>query len=74
MPLKIELKVGDNTMTIDGDIVAIDEQVVNLAKAWVAALPPADDADAERAKAISDVTSQVEGNTATLAATQPNAA
>jgi hypothetical protein len=38
MPLKLEIKVGTDSIVADGDFT-IDEQVVNLTKEWVTALP-----------------------------------
>lgn len=39
MPLKLTIKVGADSIDADGDFT-IDEQVVNLTKEWVLALPP----------------------------------
>lgn len=48
MPLKLDIKVGTDSITADGDFT-IDEQVVNLTKEWVTALPKGDQQAAERA-------------------------
>lgn len=48
MPLKLEIKVGTDSIVADGDFT-IDEQVVNLTKEWVTALPKDAQQAAERA-------------------------
>lgn len=71
MPLKVTLKVGDDEMTVEAD--AMDATIVDLAKTWVTALPPADDQDAERAKLTKSITEGVLTNTGALSdATQPD--
>jgi hypothetical protein len=68
MPLKITLKVGDDEMTVEAD--AMDATIVDLAKTWVMALPPADPAgeDAERAKQIRAVKDNIATHDAALKA------
>ena len=69
MPLKIELKVGSDSFTLEGELGGpIDEQVVNLAKAWVAALPEHDPEDAEIADQITAVKDEIAGHSAALKA------
>lgn len=50
MPLKIKLVVGSDTFEVEGD--AMDPGIVDLAKAWVGALPPTNPDDAETAEQI----------------------
>lgn len=64
MPLKITLKVGDDEMTVEAD--AMDATIVDLAKTWVTALPPAGPDDAARAAEIRAVTESIAANTSTL--------
>jgi len=62
MALKIELKVGNDTFLLEGDLGGpIDDQVVNLAIAWTAALTPADpdSDDARLAGQIREVKGQI---------------
>lgn len=73
MPLKVTLKVGDDEMTVEAD--AMDATIVDLAKTWVTALPPASPDDAARARQIADVQALVDRNTSDLTdATDPPAA
>jgi hypothetical protein len=69
MPLKIELHVGDDSFLLEGELGGpIDEQVVNLAKAWVAALPPSDpdSEDAELAEQLRSVKADIAGHSTSL--------
>lgn len=71
MPLKIELKVGSDTFLLEGELGGpIDEQVVNLAIAWTAALPPQnpDSEDARVAAQIREVKGQIATQRETLSA------
>lgn len=69
MPLKVKLTVGENTFEVEND--AMDPTIVDLAQAWVGALPPADgaEADAKTAEALRAETGKLKDSRETLAAT-----
>ena len=68
MPLKIELKVAEDTFLLEGELGGpIDEQVVNLVHAWVMALKPTDP-DAQVAEKITEVRDQIAAHRQSLAA------
>jgi hypothetical protein len=75
MPLKIKLKVGEDTFEVEGD--AMDPSLVELAKAWTAALPPQNADDADVADQIAAQTGQLRANredlTAAVDGAQPDA-
>jgi hypothetical protein len=71
MPLKIKLKVGEDTFEVEGD--QMDPSLVELAKAWTAALPPADpdNQDADTAAEIREVTGDVRDRRESLGGVVP---
>lgn len=46
MPMKLTVKVGSDSIEAEGDFT-IDQQVVELTKEWVKALPPTDQREAQ---------------------------